>query len=202
MSDKVMIERAVLENLLAGWDEGLWGPGTQDAGVPETLLGIIAGLRAAALAPASSERAAAGVLERNPKEEIWKGHFDHSALRLELRAGLAGDETAALAYEEAAQVVRDEYVKAVMRVVALTAPTATPAPVTAEVCAVCRGEGRVLDLLPQWEAWRAKWWTRADEERSQYALGVTAALGDCLDDLRRVLDIPEDEPAPAPAVAE
>jgi NTP pyrophosphatase (non-canonical NTP hydrolase) len=63
MSDQVMINRATLENLLAGWDDGLWGPETQDAGVPETIVGIVESLRAAALAPApaTSSGAEAGV---------------------------------------------------------------------------------------------------------------------------------------------
>lgn len=44
---EVMVPRETVESLLAGWDEGLWGPETQDAGVPDTVVGLVDGLRAA-----------------------------------------------------------------------------------------------------------------------------------------------------------
>lgn len=44
---QVMVPREIVENLLAGWDEGLWGPETQDAGAPDTVVGLVDGLRAA-----------------------------------------------------------------------------------------------------------------------------------------------------------
>lgn len=43
----VAVPRETVESLLAGWDEGLWGPDTQDAGVPDTVLALVDGLRAA-----------------------------------------------------------------------------------------------------------------------------------------------------------
>lgn len=43
----VAVPRETVEGLLAGWDEGLWGPDTQDAGVPDTALALVDGLRAA-----------------------------------------------------------------------------------------------------------------------------------------------------------
>ena len=53
-ADRVAVPRGTVENLLTAWDEGLWGPETQDAGVPGMIVGLVDDLRAA-LAQAGGE---------------------------------------------------------------------------------------------------------------------------------------------------
>ena len=63
MTRQVMVDAEALENLIAGWDEGLWGPQTADAGIPDLICGIVAQLRALTKPPAEPERALVTELE-------------------------------------------------------------------------------------------------------------------------------------------